>query len=478
MKEDPVVKLNKLRSQIMSTIEINKIKTEKAEKDIQDLDAKIKQGENDIKQNQYSYSDQEKKAKVQKLMSLQKDRLRAETNLNKLNAYTEALKTNLSAVESKIEEIRNNQQFREGNEIMNQIGDLDTGDILQQNIQNMMRQQQEDIQNLRLLENGNNAINSGLGINPVIREVNGYYTIQAGAFSNYDSAKNQYVENDGNYDNRYDVSVLVNGLPLVHIELKRRGVALKEAFNQINRYQRDSFWAGSGLYEYVQIFVISNGTNTKYYSNTTRESHIKEQVSSKSKSKKTSNSFEFTSYWADATNKPINDLVDFTRTFFSKHTLLNILTKYCVFTSEELLLVMRPYQIVATERILNKIEVSSNYKMMGTLDAGGYIWHTTGSGKTLTSFKTAQLASKLDYIDKVLFVVDRKDLDYQTMREYDRFEKGAANGNRSTKILQKQLEDNTSRIIVTTIQKLTEFVKRNPNNPVFNKHMVLIFDVF
>ena len=164
VKEDPVVKLNKLRSQIMSTIEINKIKIEKAEKDIQDLDAKIKQGENDIKQNQYSYSDQEKKAKVQKLMSLQKDRLRAETNLNKLNAYTEALKTNLSAVESKIEEIRNNQQFREGNEIMNQIGDLDTGDVLQENIQNMMRQQQEDMQNLRLLENGNNAINSGLGL--------------------------------------------------------------------------------------------------------------------------------------------------------------------------------------------------------------------------------------------------------------------------------------------------------------------------
>lgn len=287
---------------------------------------------------------------------------------------------------------------------------------------------------------------------------------------------NQYVENDGNYDNRYDVSVLVNGLPLVHIELKRRGVALKEAFNQINRYQRDSFWAGSGLYEYVQIFVISNGTNTKYYSNTTRESHIKEQIASRNKSKKTSNSFEFTSYWADATNKPINDLVDFTRTFFSKHTLLNILTKYCVFTSEELLLVMRPYQIVATERILNRIEVSSNYKKMGTLDAGGYIWHTTGSGKTLTSFKTAQLASKLDYIDKVLFVVDRKDLDYQTMREYDRFEKGAANGNRNTKILQKQIEDDNTRIIVTTIQKLSEFVKRNPTHPAFQKHLVLIFD--
>ena len=287
---------------------------------------------------------------------------------------------------------------------------------------------------------------------------------------------NQYVENDGNYDNRYDVTILVNGLPLVHIELKRRGVALKEAFNQINRYQRDSFWAGSGLYEYVQIFVISNGTSTKYYSNTTRENHIKEHTTTRNKSKKTSNSFEFTSYWADASNKVITDLVDFTRTFFSKHTILNILTKYCVFTSEEMLLVMRPYQIVATERILNKIEVSTNYKKLGTIDAGGYIWHTTGSGKTLTSFKTAQIASNLEYIDKVLFVVDRKDLDYQTMKEYDRFEKGAANGNRSTKILQKQLEDSTSRIIVTTIQKLSEFVKRNKNHPVYQKHLVLIFD--
>ena len=287
---------------------------------------------------------------------------------------------------------------------------------------------------------------------------------------------NQYVGNGGNYDNRYDVTILVNGLPLVHVELKRRGVALKEAFNQINRYQRDSFWVGSGLYEYIQIFVISNGTNTKYYSNTTRESHIKEQSQTRNKSKKTSNSFEFTSYWADANNKVINDLVDFTRTFLSKHAILNVLTKYCVFTSEELLLVMRPYQIVATERILNKIEVSTNYKKMGTIDAGGYIWHTTGSGKTLTSFKTAQLATNLEYIDKVLFVVDRKDLDYQTMKEYDRFEKGAANGNRSTKVLQKQLEDTTSRIIVTTIQKLSEFVKRNPSHPVFQKHLVLIFD--
>jgi len=287
---------------------------------------------------------------------------------------------------------------------------------------------------------------------------------------------NQYVENDGHYDNRYDVTILVNGLPLVHIELKRRGVALKEAFNQINRYQRDSFWAGSGLYEYVQIFVISNGTSTKYYSNTTRENHIKEHTATRNKSRKTSNSFEFTSYWADASNKVITDLVDFTRTFFSKHTILNILTKYCVFTSEEMLLVMRPYQIVATERILNKIEVSTNYKKLGTIDAGGYIWHTTGSGKTLTSFKTAQIASNLEYIDKVLFVVDRKDLDYQTMKEYDRFEKGAANGNRSTKVLQKQLEDYTSRIIVTTIQKLSEFVKKNKNHPVYQKHLVLIFD--
>ena len=287
---------------------------------------------------------------------------------------------------------------------------------------------------------------------------------------------NQYVENSGNYDNRYDVTILVNGLPLVHIELKKRGVALKEAFNQINRYQRDSFWAGSGLYEYIQIFVISNGTSTKYYSNTTRESHIKEQTSTRNKSKKTSNSFEFTSYWADSNNKVISDLVDFTRTFFAKHTILNILTKYCVFTSEELLLVMRPYQIVATERILNRIQVATNYKKMGTIEAGGYIWHTTGSGKTLTSFKTAQLASKLEYIDKVLFVVDRKDLDYQTMKEYDRFQKGAANGNRSTKVLQKQLEDTTSKIIVTTIQKLSEFVKRNKNHPVYQKHLVLIFD--
>lgn len=288
---------------------------------------------------------------------------------------------------------------------------------------------------------------------------------------------NQYEEDGGKYDTRYDVTILVNGLPLVHVELKRRGVAIKEAFNQINRYQRDSFWAKSGLYEYVQIFVISNGTNTKYYSNTTRFSHIKENEStSRKRSKKTSNSFEFTSFWADGNNRIIPDLVDFTRTFFAKHTILNILTRYCVFTTEELLLVMRPYQIVATEKILNRIEVSTNYKKTGTIEAGGYIWHTTGSGKTLTSFKTAQLASNLPYIDKVLFVVDRKDLDYQTIKEYDRFEKGAANSNKNTAILQKQLEDNTSRIIVTTIQKLDVFITKNPMHPVRDKHIVLVFD--
>ena len=293
---------------------------------------------------------------------------------------------------------------------------------------------------------------------------------------------NQYVENGGNFDNRYDVTILVNGFPLVHIELKRRGVALKEAFNQIERYQRDSFWAASGLYEYVQLFVISNGVHTKYYSNTTRISAIKER-NGKKKVQKTSNSFEFTSFWADANNKVIADLVDFTKTFFQKHTLLNILTKYCVLTSENLLLVMRPYQIVATEQILNRIEISTNYKKTGKTDAGGYIWHTTGSGKTLTSFKTAQLASRLPYVDKVLFVVDRKDLDYQTMKEYDRFERGAANGNKNTKILQRQLEDldvkgnpHEYKIIVTTIQKLDNFITKNQKHPVLDKHIVLIFD--
>lgn len=295
---------------------------------------------------------------------------------------------------------------------------------------------------------------------------------------------NQYEESCGTHKTRYDVTIIVNGLPLFHVELKRRGVAIREAFNQINRYQRDSFWASSGLFEYVQIFIISNGTHTKYYSNTTRSALIKEQnARGHRRKKKTSNSFEFTSFWADANNKIIPDLVDFTKTFFTKHTLLNILTKYCVFTSEKLLLVMRPYQIAATERILSRIAISTNYKKMGTTAAGGYIWHTTGSGKTLTSFKAAQLASALPYIEKVLFVVDRKDLDYQTMREYDRFEKGAANGNTSTRVLQRQLEDRDEKgnpheykIIVTTIQKLDVFIRKNRQHDIYKKHVVLIFD--
>lgn len=301
---------------------------------------------------------------------------------------------------------------------------------------------------------------------------------------------NQYVigeEQGATHDNRYDVTILVNGLPLVHIELKRRGVALKEAFNQINRYQRESFWAGTGLYQYVQIFVISNGTETKYYSNTTRNGHIEEQSKRRNKTK-TSNSFEFTSYWSDGNNKNIRDLVDFTATFFAKHTILNILTKYCVYTEKRMLMVMRPYQISAAERILERLQAANTYKKMGTVDAGGYIWHTTGSGKTLTSFKTALLAKDLPFIDKVLFVVDRQDLDYQTMKEYDKFQKGAANGNKSTTVLEKQLsgytmnpttrewEKTDPKIIVTTIQKLGCFIKKYKAHEIYNKHIVLIFD--
>ena len=297
--------------------------------------------------------------------------------------------------------------------------------------------------------------------------------------NNFLQVINQYritQEQGAKHDNRYDVTVLVNGLPLVHIELKRRGVAIREAFNQIDRYQRDSFWAGCGLFEYVQIFVISNGTNTKYYSNSTRFNAIKDHKNNAGKKSKTSNSFEFTSFWADANNVVIPDLIDFTRTFFARHTILNVLTKYCIFTSENMLMVMRPYQITATERILNRIEIATNYKKYGRVEGGGYIWHTTGSGKTLTSFKAARLASNLPYIDKVLFVVDRKDLDYQTMKEYDRFEKGAANSNTSTAVLKEQLEKDDCRIIITTIQKLSTFVKKNPGHEVYQKHVVIIFD--
>ena len=304
---------------------------------------------------------------------------------------------------------------------------------------------------------------------------------------------NQYEvdrgEGGASYANRYDVTVLVNGLPMIHIELKRRGVAIREAFNQIDRYQRDSFWAGSGLFEYVQLFVISNGTHTKYYSNTTRHHHIDENTGKKRKAK-TSNSFEFTSWWADAKNKPITDLTAFAKTFFAKHTILNILTKYCVLTADGLLLAMRPYQIVATERILQKIEISGNYKQLGTVDSGGYVWHTTGSGKTLTSFKAAQLASKLPDIDRVLFVVDRKDLDYQTMREYERFSPGSVNGSTNTAQLAKQLSLPVGAVLgkrgnetlvnrkisVTTIQKLATFIKANQGHEVYSGRIVIIFD--
>ena len=274
---------------------------------------------------------------------------------------------------------------------------------------------------------------------------------------------NQYVENEGKYKNRYDVTILINGFPLVHVELKRRGVMLQEAFNQIKRYQRDSFWASKGLFKYIHIFVISNGTETKYYSNTTRNNHIKESNFNNNVNKSsTSNSFEFTSYWTDANNNVIHDLVDFTKTFFAKHTLLNIITKYCVFTVNKMLLVMRPYQISATERIINRIEISNNYKTYGSIKA----------------FKTSQLAQQLNYIDKVLFVVDRKDLDYQTMCEYDKFQKGAANSNTSTRKLKEQLDssDNDKKLIITTIQKLDCFIKKYPNHPIFNKHVVIIFD--
>ena len=271
---------------------------------------------------------------------------------------------------------------------------------------------------------------------------------------------NQY-EVEGAYKNRYDVTILVNGLPLVHIELKRRGVEIKEAFNQINRYLRDSFWAGKAMFDYVQIFVISNGTETKYYSNTTRFAKEAEAASGPRKHKTDGNTFEFTSYWSDQENTLLTDLRDFTTTFFAKHTILNILTKYCVFNVDKQLLVMRPYQIAATEKILGRIQTAINNKWQGTIKAGGYIWHTTGSGKTLTSFKTAQLASRMDHIKKVLFVVDRKDLDYQTMKEYDNFEPNCANSNTSSRILLKQLKDDNVSIIITTIQKMGVPVKPN-----------------
>lgn len=291
---------------------------------------------------------------------------------------------------------------------------------------------------------------------------------------------NQYEATTPTRSHRYDVTILVNGLPLVHIELKRRGVSLKEAFNQINRYGRESFFSGSGLFEFVQIFVISNGTQSKYYSNTTRDLHIKTKQGIKTT--KTSNTFEFTSYFSDEKNTIIDDLIDFAKTFFARHTLLQILCHYCVLDVDRKLLVLRPYQIAACEKILQQIAISYHnkfYEKASEQKSGGYIWHTTGSGKTLTSFKTAQLVSKIPEIAKVLFVVDRKDLDYQTMCEYDRFQKGAATGSKSTKELQSRLNsiDKNHKIIITTIQKLSRFIAQaEKDHTIFNEHIVMIFD--
>ena len=278
--------------------------------------------------------------------------------------------------------------------------------------------------------------------------------------NNFLQVTNQ-IRQEGTHNNRYDVTILVNGLPLVHIELKKRGVNLHEAFNQIHRYSKESFNAENSLYKFVQIFVISNGTYTRYFANTTAQNK---------------NHYEFTCEWADAKNKVIRDLKDFTATFFEKRTILEVLTKYCVFDSNDILLIMRPYQIAATERILWKIESSYQNKKSGKIEAGGFIWHTTGSGKTLTSFKTAKLATELEYIDKVFFVVDRKDLDYQTMKEYQKFQPDSVNGSKDTKELKRSIEKQDNKIVVTTIQKLNEFVKKNPSHEIYDKHCVIIYD--
>ena len=278
--------------------------------------------------------------------------------------------------------------------------------------------------------------------------------------NNFLQVTNQ-IRQEGTHNNRYDVTILVNGLPLVHIELKKRGVNLHEAFNQIHRYSKESFNTENSLYKYVQIFVISNGTYTRYFANTTAQNK---------------NHYEFTCEWADAKNKVIRDLEDFTATFFEKRTMLEVLTKYCVFDSNNTLLIMRPYQIAATERILWKIESSFQSRKAGKIEAGGFIWHTTGSGKTLTSFKTAKLATELDYIDKVFFVVDRKDLDYQTMKEYQKFQPDSVNGSKDTKELKRSIEKQDNKIVVTTIQKLNEFVKKNSNHEIYDKHCVIIYD--
>ncbi|HFV1407688.1 TPA: HsdR family type I site-specific deoxyribonuclease, partial [Escherichia coli] len=271
----------------------------------------------------------------------------------------------------------------------------------------------------------------------------------------------QQFEQAGSHANRYDVTILVNGLPLVQIELKKRGVAIREAFNQIHRYSKESFNSENSLFKYLQLFVISNGTDTRYFANTT---------------KRDKNSFDFTMNWAKSDNTLIKDLKDFTATFFQKHTLLNVLVNYSVFDISQTLLVMRPYQIAATERILWKINSSYKAKNWSNPESGGFIWHTTGSGKTLTSFKAARLATELDFIDKVFFVVDRKDLDYQTMKEYQRFSPDSVNGSENTAGLKRNLDKDDNKIIVTTIQKLNNLMKAESDLPVYNQQVVFIFD--
>ena len=268
-------------------------------------------------------------------------------------------------------------------------------------------------------------------------------------------------EQTGSHANRYDVTILVNGLPLVQVELKKRGVAIREAFNQVHRYSKESFNSDNSLFKYLQLFVISNGTDSRYFANTTQRNK---------------NSFDFTMHWAKSDNTLIKDLKDFTATFLQKHTLLNVLLHYSVFDVSDTLLVMRPYQIAATERILWKIKSSFEAKNWSTVESGGFVWHTTGSGKTLTSFKAARLATALDFIDKVFFVVDRKDLDYQTMKEYQRFSPDSVNGSDSTAGLKRNLDKDDNKIIVTTIQKLNNLMKSETDLPIYGKQVVFIFD--
>ena len=292
----------------------------------------------------------------------------------------------------------------------------------------------------------------------------------------------QYSDRRTRNDDRYDVTILVNGLPLVHTELKRRGKSLKDAFYQIERYGKESFCEGSALFEFVQIFVISNGTETKYYSNTTRRSHVDNRGGNKSR--EAIGNWKFASWWTDARNRPILNLENFARTFFARRTILNILTKYCVFTADRRLLVMRPYQISAAERFVARARTAIENGLLGTQDANAFMWGATGCGKTLTSYKTSQLLSDLLGLDAVLFTVDRADLDNQTRAEYENCQPGCVDGNKSTKVLERQLGEiaehgttaNGNDMIVTTIQKLSRFVKNNPKHPIYDKKVAILFD--